>query len=57
MRPAGEPRGPGCLPEMQRRAAEVVAVDRKDMEGVELHLVIVLPRVLRVEIRIAASGG
>ena len=35
---------------MQRQRAQIVAAEREDIEGVELHLVIVLAGVQRVEV-------
>ena len=38
------------LAEVKRQTAEIVAAYREHIEGVELHLVVVLARVQRVEI-------
>jgi hypothetical protein len=38
------------LAHRQRRAAQILAVERQDVEGIELHFVVMLARVQRVEI-------
>jgi hypothetical protein len=43
------------LAHRQRQGAQVVAVERQNVEGIELHLIIVLAQVQRVEIEMPST--
>jgi hypothetical protein len=58
-----ETRRPPCqepreidLAKVQRQLSQIVALDRQDVEGVELHLIIMPARMQAVEIRYAVDA-
>ena len=55
--PTSQQPGEVGLAHRERKLSQVLAVERQDIEGIELHLVIVIARVQRVEIGNAVTAS